>query len=102
MEFKGFLLMENNIKEQTIPILNDLEVHGIRNIMITGDNLNTAISVASKCGMINDFESLTNDNYDTILNIWSQKNLNNTIISDEKYYETLPNNNKIENIIIDQ
>ena len=70
--------------------------------MITGDNLNTAISVASKCGMINDFESLTNDNYDTILNIWSQKNLNNTIISDEKYYETLPNNNKIENIIIDQ
>lgn len=46
MEFKGFLLMKNKIKDQTISVLNNLECHGVKNVMITGDNLNTAISVA--------------------------------------------------------
>ena len=68
MEFKGFLLMENNIKEQTIPILNDLEVHGIRNIMITGDNLNTAISVASKCKIIYHPDVLTKRKINILFN----------------------------------
>ncbi|KAM9089924.1 LOW QUALITY PROTEIN: putative cation-transporting ATPase 13A5 [Megaptera novaeangliae] len=50
--FLGLLIMENHLKKETKPVLKKLsEVH-IRTAMITGDNLQTAITVAKNSEMI--------------------------------------------------
>jgi cation-transporting ATPase 13A3/4/5 len=65
----GLIVMENRLKPQTIGVINQLNRLGIklniltsqfsvflrakiRTIMITGDNLLTAMSVARECGII--------------------------------------------------
>lgn len=50
--FQGFALFENNLKEMTKPTLQKLKNADFRTGMITGDNINTAISVAKSCGLI--------------------------------------------------
>src|SRR3990167_9006703 len=50
--FQGFALFENNLKEMTKPTLQKLKLADFRTGMITGDNINTAISVAKSCGII--------------------------------------------------
>eukprot|EP00062_Callorhinchus_milii_P016851 gi/632968599/ref/XP_007900615.1/ PREDICTED: probable cation-transporting ATPase 13A4 [Callorhinchus milii] len=50
--FLGFLILENKLKSQTIPVLEELLRARIRTVMITGDNLQTAVTVARKSGMI--------------------------------------------------
>ena len=42
------------MKPQTIGAISDLQNAEINSVMITGDNLLTAISVGKKCGIIND------------------------------------------------
>lgn len=42
----GFLIMENKLKDITTSTIIELQKANIRNIMITGDNVLTAISVA--------------------------------------------------------
>lgn len=50
--FLGLLIMENRLKPETIPVLSTLKAADIRIIMVTGDNMLTALSVARDCGMI--------------------------------------------------
>ncbi|XP_006873203.1 PREDICTED: probable cation-transporting ATPase 13A4 [Chrysochloris asiatica] len=50
--FLGLLILENQLKEETKPVLEELSSAQIRTVMITGDNLQTAITVARKSGMI--------------------------------------------------
>ncbi|XP_069071492.1 probable cation-transporting ATPase 13A4 [Pleurodeles waltl] len=52
LEFLGLLVMENKVKPETKPALQELRNAQIRSIMITGDNLQTALSVAKHSGMI--------------------------------------------------
>jgi cation-transporting ATPase 13A3/4/5 len=52
MNFIGFIIFENKLKPQTTPIIAELKRAMIRNIMCTGDNILTAISVAKECGLI--------------------------------------------------
>jgi magnesium-transporting ATPase (P-type) len=52
LDFYGFLIMQNMIKPETTPIISELTEAGITSVMVTGDNLLTALSVARKCGMI--------------------------------------------------
>lgn len=52
MEFLGLIIMQNKLKEQTAGVLEDLRRANIRTVMVTGDNMLTAISVARDCGMI--------------------------------------------------
>ncbi|XP_034038436.1 probable cation-transporting ATPase 13A3 [Thalassophryne amazonica] len=52
MEFLGLIIMQNKIKVETAGVLNDLRRANIRTVMVTGDNMLTAITVARDCGMV--------------------------------------------------
>lgn len=52
LSFLGFIIFENKLKNSTKSSLNELSDAKIRNIMCTGDNVLTAISVAKECEMI--------------------------------------------------
>ncbi|XP_072266254.1 probable cation-transporting ATPase 13A4 [Pyxicephalus adspersus] len=54
MEFLGLLILENRLKPETKPILEELIAANIRTVMITGDNIQTATTVAKNCSMIPD------------------------------------------------
>ncbi|KAE9550035.1 hypothetical protein FO519_006763 [Halicephalobus sp. NKZ332] len=48
----GLVVMENRVKKQTLGVINQLNRARIRTVMVTGDNLLTAMSVARECGII--------------------------------------------------
>ncbi|CAI5791593.1 probable cation-transporting ATPase 13A3 isoform X1 [Podarcis lilfordi] len=52
MDFLGLVVLQNKLKPETVPILAELQRARIRLVMVTGDNLLTAISVGRECGMI--------------------------------------------------
>ncbi|XP_053490135.1 polyamine-transporting ATPase 13A3 isoform X4 [Ictalurus furcatus] len=52
MEFLGLIVMQNKLKPETPGVLEVLRQANIRTVMVTGDNILTAISVARDCGMI--------------------------------------------------
>ncbi|GKZ62402.1 hypothetical protein AnigIFM49718_009489 [Aspergillus niger] len=52
LEFLGFIIFENKLKPNTAETVAELNKAGIRNIMCTGDNILTAVSVARECGLI--------------------------------------------------
>uniref|UniRef100_G3TGK7 Cation-transporting ATPase n=1 Tax=Loxodonta africana TaxID=9785 RepID=G3TGK7_LOXAF len=52
LTFLGLLIMENRLKKETKPVLKELSEARIRTVMITGDNLQTAITVARNSGMV--------------------------------------------------
>uniref|UniRef100_A0A1I8A945 Cation-transporting ATPase n=2 Tax=Steinernema glaseri TaxID=37863 RepID=A0A1I8A945_9BILA len=52
LQMLGVIVMENRVKKQTIPVINQLNRAHIRTVMVTGDNLLTAMSVARECGII--------------------------------------------------
>lgn len=52
LEFLGFVILENRLKPDTTAVINSLNLANIRTIMITGDNILTAMSVARDCGIV--------------------------------------------------
>ncbi|XP_068939396.1 probable cation-transporting ATPase 13A5 [Petaurus breviceps papuanus] len=52
LTFLGLLIMENRLKKETKSVLRELSSARIRTVMITGDNLQTAITVAKNSEMI--------------------------------------------------
>ncbi|XP_014666012.1 PREDICTED: probable cation-transporting ATPase 13A3 isoform X2 [Priapulus caudatus] len=52
LDFLGLLVMENRLKRESAPVIKILRDVSIRTMMITGDNMLTALSVARDCGMI--------------------------------------------------
>ncbi|XP_029931179.1 probable cation-transporting ATPase 13A3 isoform X2 [Myripristis murdjan] len=56
LDFLGLIIMQNKLKEETAGVLKDLRQANIRTLMVTGDNMLTAISVARDCGMIRSHE----------------------------------------------
>ncbi|KAJ4431250.1 hypothetical protein ANN_19847 [Periplaneta americana] len=50
--FLGLIIMENRLKPETTGIISMLRNASIRTIMVTGDNMLTALSVARDCGII--------------------------------------------------
>ncbi|KAI2643480.1 hypothetical protein GGS21DRAFT_496608 [Xylaria nigripes] len=52
LEFVGFIIFENKLKPTTAAVLNELNQSNIGSIMVTGDNILTAISVARNCGLV--------------------------------------------------
>ncbi|CAH0562025.1 unnamed protein product [Brassicogethes aeneus] len=59
LNFLGFLVMQNLLKEQTVPALRTLQMANIRTVMITGDNILTAIAVARDCDMVKRHEQIS-------------------------------------------
>lgn len=52
LEYLGLLVLGAKLKRATIPTLKILKNADIRCIMATGDNLETAISIGKKCGLL--------------------------------------------------
>ncbi len=52
LRFVGFIIFENKLKPSTAPVLKELVESNIRAVMVTGDNILTAISVARECGLL--------------------------------------------------
>uniref|UniRef100_A0A8C3K8J5 Cation-transporting ATPase n=1 Tax=Calidris pygmaea TaxID=425635 RepID=A0A8C3K8J5_9CHAR len=52
LTFLGLLIMENRLKRETKPVLEELSAARIRSVMVTGDNIRTAVTVAKNAGMI--------------------------------------------------
>ncbi|XP_061456915.1 polyamine-transporting ATPase 13A2 isoform X2 [Rhineura floridana] len=53
MVFLGFLVMKNVLKAETAPVIHLLHNAEIRTVMVTGDNMLTAVNVAKSCRMVN-------------------------------------------------
>mgnify|MGYP005989283285 CR=1 FL=1 len=51
LDFIGFIIFENKLKPTTAAVLTELTESNIRSVMVTGDNILTAISVARECGL---------------------------------------------------
>ncbi|XP_068137271.1 probable cation-transporting ATPase 13A4 [Hyperolius riggenbachi] len=58
LEFLGLLILENRLKPETKPVLQELSAANIRTVMITGDNLQTAITVAKTSGLVPENSSI--------------------------------------------
>jgi len=54
----GLLVMRNLLKPQTTAVIQALRRTRIRTVMVTGDNLQTAVTVAQGCGMVGPQEHL--------------------------------------------
>ncbi|KAI4165799.1 MAG: hypothetical protein LQ342_000742 [Letrouitia transgressa] len=52
LDFIGFIIFENKLKNATKKVISELADANIRNVMCTGDNILTAISVGRECGLI--------------------------------------------------
>ena len=52
LDFIGFIVFENKLKPATPDTISELERAGIRQIMCTGDNILTAVSVARECSLV--------------------------------------------------
>ncbi|RLU15384.1 hypothetical protein DMN91_012378, partial [Ooceraea biroi] len=58
LEFLGLVILENRVKRPTTPVIEELREADIRVLMITGDNIQTAVSVARECGILSTEEQV--------------------------------------------
>lgn len=52
LDFIGFIIFENKLKPSTAGVLKELKDSNIATVMVTGDNILTAVSVARECGLL--------------------------------------------------
>ncbi|XP_054290911.1 polyamine-transporting ATPase 13A3-like isoform X1 [Macrosteles quadrilineatus] len=52
LTFLGLLLMQNTLKPKSRQVISELQKARIKCVMVTGDNLLTAVSVSRECGML--------------------------------------------------
>ncbi|CAH8509476.1 unnamed protein product [Schistosoma intercalatum] len=58
LRFLGLLIMENRLKPETTQVIETLRYANIRPVMVTGDNMLTALSVARDCEMIDELDRI--------------------------------------------
>lgn len=56
--FDGFLILSNCLKAETTNVIEELHAAKLRTVMITGDNIMTALSVARDCKMVKSNEDV--------------------------------------------
>ncbi|XP_066597773.1 polyamine-transporting ATPase 13A3 isoform X2 [Prorops nasuta] len=52
LNFLAFVVMENRLKPETTPVISALNAASIKTVMVTGDNMLTALSVARDCDIV--------------------------------------------------
>ncbi|TRZ02445.1 hypothetical protein DNTS_030275 [Danionella cerebrum] len=52
MNFLGLLVMKNQVKPESAEVIHTLKLAQLRTVMVTGDNILTAVNVAQACGMV--------------------------------------------------
>ncbi|XP_049865896.1 polyamine-transporting ATPase 13A3-like isoform X2 [Pectinophora gossypiella] len=58
MAFLGFLVMQNSLKPETTQVIKELHEANMKQVMVTGDNIMTAMSVARGCFMVQPHQKL--------------------------------------------
>uniref|UniRef100_A0A8D3BL68 ATPase cation transporting 13A2 n=1 Tax=Scophthalmus maximus TaxID=52904 RepID=A0A8D3BL68_SCOMX len=58
MQFLGLLMMKNLVKPESDNVIHMLRLAQLRSVMITGDNILTAVNVAKSCGMVGSDEKV--------------------------------------------
>lgn len=58
LTFVGLIILENRLKAQTTAVIKELREANIKIVMITGDNIQTALSVARECGIVQQQETV--------------------------------------------
>ncbi|XP_056128986.1 cation-transporting ATPase 13A2 isoform X2 [Lampris incognitus] len=58
MQFLGLLVMKNQVKPESADVINTLSLANLRTVMVTGDNILTAVNVARSCGMVGSSEQV--------------------------------------------
>ncbi|XP_016982334.2 polyamine-transporting ATPase 13A3 isoform X2 [Drosophila rhopaloa] len=66
LEFLGFVILENRLKHDTAKVISALNSANIRTIMITGDNILTAMSVARDCGIVSTSQAVITVHADSL------------------------------------
>ncbi|RKP33686.1 hypothetical protein BJ085DRAFT_22433, partial [Dimargaris cristalligena] len=56
LDFLGFIVFENKLKPTTAGVIKTLGEANIRQVMCTGDNVLTAVSVARECGIVGEHQ----------------------------------------------
>ena len=96
--FLGFLIIENKLKEETKDSIEKFDKADLSMIVVTGDNLKTAICVAKECNLITKNQEIVTceiENLDKNIKFkWSklEENNNNLI-------NNIENNNNIINLL---
>lgn len=54
LHFLGFIVFENKLKDESPVAISELAAAQIRSVMVTGDNVLTAVNVARKCGIVDE------------------------------------------------
>ena len=103
MIFQGFLLFENPIKLEAESIISILNREGIKSVMITGDGMLTAESVALDCNILQDIDYLPFKNNSENIYITEQdlenitiRNKSDDLIDSNIYQKRIIEGNKIE------
>lgn len=52
LTFLAFVIMENRLKPETMPVIAALNAACLKTVMVTGDNMLTALSVARDCDIV--------------------------------------------------
>ncbi|KAK7132311.1 hypothetical protein R3I93_018761 [Phoxinus phoxinus] len=52
LNFLGLLVMKNQVKPESAEVIRTLKLAQLRPVMVTGDNILTAVNVARACGMV--------------------------------------------------
>lgn len=52
LNFLALIIMENRLKPETSPVIAELNTACIKTVMVTGDNILTALSVARDCDIV--------------------------------------------------
>ncbi|XP_077434192.1 polyamine-transporting ATPase 13A2 [Vanacampus margaritifer] len=58
MQFLGLLMMKNLVKPDSAEVIRTLRLAKLRTVMVTGDNILTAVNVAQNCGMVRSDEGV--------------------------------------------
>ncbi|XP_076133092.1 polyamine-transporting ATPase 13A2 isoform X1 [Alosa pseudoharengus] len=58
MRFLGLLVMKNQVKPESPEVISALRQARLRTVMVTGDNILTAVNVARSCGMVASHEKV--------------------------------------------
>ncbi|XP_036959731.1 cation-transporting ATPase 13A2 isoform X2 [Acanthopagrus latus] len=58
MHFLGLLMMKNLVKPESAKVIKILRLAQLRSVMVTGDNILTAVNVAKSCGMVGSDEKV--------------------------------------------
>lgn len=97
LNFLGFVILENRLKTDTTDIIKSLTLANIRTVMVTGDNILTALSVAKDCGIIKKAQNVIIVNHRIIDN--GNESENEDENNYELYYNLAGHTGQIHNMV---